>query len=163
MAVPVMRYLRKKYYNKADSPMLYYLKQEPGSGQMYNINTLAARIEANGSLTQEDVIHSIQSFVRHLREVLIEGNKVKVDGLGIFHITTSCTGSEKAEDCTVKSIRRVNLRFMVDSALRLVNDSIATTRSAPNNVSFYLKSESATTPGGDSGGSGDGGGEDPDA
>lgn len=150
MAVPVKRYLRKKYMHQADSPELYYLQQDPGSYKTYTIERLAAKIEASGSLTQEDVIHSIKAFIRYLREALIEGDKVKVDGLGIFHITTTCSGSEKAEDCTVRNIRRVNLRFMVDDSLRLVNDTIATTRNAPNNVSFYIKNEKDGTTGGGS-------------
>lgn len=141
MAVPMKRYLRKKNLNKSDSPQLYYLRQEPGSYKTYTIERLAARIETTGALTQEDVIHAIKSFIRHLREVLIEGDKVKVDGLGIFHITTTCDGAEEEKDCTVKNIRRVNLRFMVDNSLRLVNDAIASTRSAPNNVAFYIKGE----------------------
>ena len=141
MAVPMKRYQRRKNVNDNKSPLLYYLKQDPGSYKTYNIERLAGRIETTGALTQEDVIHSIRSFVRQLREVLIEGDKVKVDGLGIFHITTTCEGIAVEKECTVKNIRRVNLRFKVDNSLRLVNDAIATTRSAPNNVSFYIKGE----------------------
>lgn len=140
---------RKLFYDKT-SPMLYYLKQDPGSFKTYTINTLAAKIELSGALTREDVIHSINSFIRLLQEALVEGNKVKVDGLGIFYITTSCPGVETAEACTVRNIKRVNVRFMIDNALRLVNETVATTRSAPNNVSFYIKGEKAAG-GGDEG------------
>ena len=41
----------------------------------------------------------------------------------------------------------MNLRFKVASTLRLVNDSLATTRSAPNNVEFVMKTETAATGG----------------
>lgn len=150
MAVPMKRFQQRKLMYNPGSPMLYYLKQDPGSFKTYTINTLAAKIELNGALTREDVIHSINAFIRLLQEALVEGNKVKVAGLGTFHITTTCTGVEELEACTVRNIRRVNVRFSVDNALRLVNESIATTRSAPNNVSFYIKGEK--TPG-------DGGGE----
>ncbi len=158
MAVPMKRYLRKKNLHKSDSPELYYLRQEPGSYKTYTIERLASKIETSGALTQEDVVHAIKSFIRQLREVLIEGDKVKVDGLGIFHITTTCEGAATEKDCTVKNIRRVNLRFMVDNSLRLVNDAVSNTRSAPNNVAFYIKGEK-TVASPDGGGEGEG--EDP--
>lgn len=135
------RYQRRKILNDATSPLLYYLRQDPGSYQTCTIKSIASKIEVHGALTREDVIHSINAFVRLLQEELVVGNKVKVEGLGIFHITTSCVGAEKEEDCTVRNIKRVNLRFMVDNELRLVNETIATTRNAPNNVSFYIKGD----------------------
>lgn len=148
MAVPVVRYQRPKELNKKDSPMMFYLRQEPGSFQTSTIKSIASKIEVHGALTREDVIHSINSFIRLLQEELVQGNKVKVDGLGIFHITTTCKGVAKAEDCTVRNIKRVNLRFMVDNELRLVNETIATTRNAANNVSFFIKGEKAAEEGG---------------
>lgn len=142
------RYQRRKILNDETSPLMYYLRQDPGSYQTCTIKSIASKIEVHGALTREDVIHSINAFVRLLQEELVVGNKVKVDGLGIFHITTSCTGAEKEEDCTVRNIKRVNLRFMVDNELRLVNETIATTRNAPNNVSFYIKGDKNAESGG---------------
>lgn len=148
MAVPMKRYQRRKILNDETSPLMYYLRQDPGSYQTCTIKSIASKIEVHGALTREDVIHSINAFVRLLQEELVVGNKVKVDGLGIFHITTNCTGAEKEEDCTVRNIKRVNLRFMVDNELRLVNETIATTRNAPNNVSFYIKGDKNAESGG---------------
>ena len=65
----------------------------------------------------------MQSFVRSMKKVLVAGNKVKVDGLGIFYTTLTCPGVEQEKDCTVRNITRVNLRFKVDNSLRLANDS----------------------------------------
>lgn len=61
---------------------------------------------------------------------------------------------ELEKDCTVRNITRVNLRFKVDNALRLANDSTATTRGGDNNMVFELISKNAPA----SGGNGDGGG-----
>ena len=96
----------------------------------------------------------MQSFVRSMKKVLVAGNKVKVDGLGIFYTTLTCPGVELEKDCTVRNITRVNLRFKVDNALRLANDSTATTRGGDNNMVFELVSKNAPA----SGGNGDGGG-----
>lgn len=153
MSVPVKRYQRNKKLGDKASPLFYYLKQEPGSSKVSTIKSIARAIEAEGALSAEDVVHTMQSFVRKLKESLTEGNKVKVDGLGTFYITFSATGTATEKECTVKNISRVHIRFAVDNSLRLANDSIATTRGGENNVLFYIKSDAATS--GEGGGSGE--------
>lgn len=128
MNVLVERYQRRKYVNQPDSQMLYYVRQKSGTVRVMDINKLADAIEANSSLTAGDVKHAIEAFVEQLRLSLTQGDKVKVDGLGTFHITLSSEGAEKEKDCTVRSIRKVNVRFVADKALQLVNTSHATTR-----------------------------------
>ncbi|KAA6346931.1 hypothetical protein EZS27_005565 [termite gut metagenome] len=146
MAVLVKRYLRNKVIGDKTSPMLYHLKQVPGSSEIQTIESIARDIEAMGALSAEDVTHVTKSFVRELRKVLLRGDKVKVDGLGIFFLTFYSAGVENEKDCTVKTINRVNIRFRVDNTLRLVNDSTATTRGGENNVAFAI--QGATTGGG---------------
>lgn len=124
--VSVVRYQRKKKIGDDKSPMVYVLKPKPGESKLYSIESLAREIESIGSLSVEDVEHVMQSFVRSMKKVLVAGNKVKVDGLGIFYTTLTCPGVELEKDCTVRNITRVNLRFKVDNALRLANDSTAT-------------------------------------
>lgn len=145
MAVPVKRYQRNQKWGDETSPKLYFLKQDPGSFQTFTIENIAREIETTGALSAEDVTHTMKAFVRQLRKTLVEGNKVKVDGLGTFYITIRTKGTENEKDCTVKNISRVNIRFAVDNTLRLVNDSIATTRGASNNVRFYIKGETDVT------------------
>ena len=147
--------------------MVYALKPKPGDAKIYSIETLAREIESIGSLSVEDVSHVMKSFIRAMKKVLVAGNKVKVEGLGIFYTTLTCPGVEEAKDCTVKNISRINLRFKVDNTLRLANDSTATTRGGDNNIVFEVVSaESSSTSGGSGSGdkpgggdSGDGGGE----
>lgn len=152
--VNVVRYKRKKKMGDESSPTIYLLKQKPGTSKVHTIRTLAERIESLGALSAEDVIHVIQSFIREMKGVLKDGNRVQVDGLGIFYITLTCPGVEVEKECTVKQIKRVNLRFRVDNTLRLVNDSTATTRSGPNNVQFELNKPEENNGGS---GNGDGG------
>lgn len=156
-----MRYQRNQKLGDEASPKMYYLKQEAGSSKTATIASIAKEIETTGALSAEDVTHTMQSFVRQLKKKLVEGNKVKVNGLGTFYVTFSTNGTEKEKDCTVKNISRVHIRFAVDNSLRLANDSIATTRGGENNVLFYIKSESAASGGGsgDEGGGEGGGGE----
>jgi predicted histone-like DNA-binding protein len=155
--VSVVRYQRKKKIGDDKSPMVYVLKPKPGESKLYSIESLAREIESIGSLSVEDVEHVMQSFVRSMKKVLVAGNKVKVDGLGIFYTTLTCPGVELEKDCTVRNIKKVNIRFVPDKALRLVNGTNATTRSLAN-VSFALEKPEDKEDGSSSGGSGEGGG-----
>ena len=129
MNVSVERYQRRKYVSQENSPMLYYVRQKSGTVRVMDVEKLADAIEANSSLTAGDVKPAIEAFVEQLRLSLTQGDKVKIDGLGTFHITLCSEGTEKEKDCTVRSIRKVNVRFVADKALHLVNASHTSTRS----------------------------------
>ena len=60
----------------------------------------------------------MKAFVRRMKKVLVEGNRVKVDGLGTF-TSPEMSRVETEKDCVKKNIAKVNLRFMVDNGLRL--------------------------------------------
>ena len=156
MDVLVERYQRKKYVNQEDAPLLYYIRQKSGNVRVMDVDTMATAIESKSSLTAGDVKHTIEAFVEQLRLSLTQGDKVKIDGLGTFHITLTSDGTETMKDCTVRSIRRVNVRFVADKALKLMNSSHTSTRSE-NNVEFVLASK-GDTEGGNAGGGNTGGG-----
>ena len=71
--------------------------------------------------------------------------------------------AEEARNCTVKNIDKVRVQFRVDNAFRLVNDSLATTKGAANNMVFELVQDDGTTTSGgsstDEGTDEDGGGQ----
>jgi len=156
MAIPLMRYQRNKIISDPTSQVLNYLKPVPGHTRTYTEKDVAEEIEAVGGMSAEDVSHVMRSFVRSLRKILIQGDKVKIPNLGTFFTSYSCEGVEDEKDCTVRNIKRVNVRFVVDNTLRLVNDSIATTRGGANNVEFYISGK-VPQPGDDAGGNGGGG------
>ena len=168
MDVLVERYQRKKYVNQEDAPLLYYIRQKSGNVRVMDVDTMATAIESKSSLTAGDVKHTIEAFVEQLRLSLTQGDKVKIDGLGTFHITLTSDGTETMKDCTV---RRVNVRFVADKALKLMNSSHTSTRSE-NNVDFVLggkgdgsdSGNGRSDDGSDSGSGGNkpGGGEAPD-
>lgn len=167
MSVIVEHTLRRKKVGDKTSPLLNYLKRKAGTSRLYDIHRLSQEIEEMGGMSAEDVEHVTKAIVRNLKRKLTDGDSVKLDGLGIFYTTFHCVGTEKQEDCTVKNIDKVNIRFLTDSSLRLVNEANATTRNSPNNISFELqKPKDATDAGGGneegdgSGSTGDGGGVD---
>ena len=135
MEVSVERYQRKKYVSQENSPVLYYIRQKAGTAKIMDIDALAEDIQTNCALTTGDVKHTIEALVEQLRKVLTQGNKVKIEGLGTFHMTLTCLPGETEKECTVKNIKRVNVRFIPDKAMKLVNASRSMTRS-PNNVTL---------------------------
>ena len=151
MDVLVERYQRRKYVNQEDAPLLYYIRQKSGNVRVMDVDTMATAIESKSSLTAGDVKHTIEALVEQLRKVLTQGNKVKIEGLGTFHMTLTCLPGETEKECTVKNIKRVNVRFIPDKAMKLVNASRNMTRS-PNNVNFALVSAGAPEGGGSGGG-----------
>ncbi|KAA6341932.1 hypothetical protein EZS27_010288 [termite gut metagenome] len=140
MSVKVQHYLLKEDLKDPSSKLLYHLRQVPGTSQIQDISAIAKAIEKTGALSAEDVEHTMRAFIYELKKVLLRGDKVKVDGLGIFSITFHSPGKEAEKDCTIKTINRVNIRFKVDNSLRLVNDSTASTRGGENNVEFVIQS-----------------------
>lgn len=164
----VVRVQRHKKIGDKTSPMVYTLVRKPKDAKTYDLERIAADIEALGGMSAEDVLHVARGLIRSIRQILTDGNTVKVDGLGLFRTTFSCETAEEAKNCTVKNITRVNIRFMADSSLRLVNDTNASTKGAPNNIEFELVAADGADTGSGGGGSvtpgggtGEDGGEDP--
>ena len=148
LVVRTQRY--KKIGDKA-SPLVYTLKRKPRDAKMYDLKRIAEEIEALGGMSAEDVLHVGKAIVRNMREKLTDGNSVRLDDFGIFRTSFHCVATEHPKDCTVKN-------FKVATTLRLVNDSVATTKGAANNVSFELVSaDGSTAPGGNGGGGNTGG------
>lgn len=154
MKVVVERYKRKKYVGQSDSPTLYYLRQKAGDGRTMTTQDLTQEIQDNSSLKKGEVLHVVEEVIEQIVKNLTKGNKVKLDGLGTFHMTLNSQGSETEDKCTVKSISKVNIRFMADKEIKLVNGSSISTRS-PNAIEFTLDSKDKEPS--DNDGSGEGG------
>lgn len=154
----VVRAQRHKTVGDKTSPMVYTLRRKPKDAKIIDLARIAQDIEALGGMSAEDVEHVGKAIVRQMRQTLTDGNSVRLDGFGLFHTTFSCRATELAKECTVKNIGRVHIRFKVANTLRLVNDTNATTKGAPNNIVFELVAPDGETTG--SGGSTDGSGSD---
>ena len=137
MDVTVERYMRRKIVTDSASPQFFYLRQKPGTCKTVDVDTLAAAIQKSCAMTKGDVKHVIEALVEEVQENLVNGNKVKLNLFGTFHMTFCCPGVATSAECTVKNIKRVNIRFVPDKELKLVNNSHAVTRS-PANVTFRM-------------------------
>ena len=137
--------------------MLYYLRQKPKTCGTVDIDVLAASIQKKLCHDEGRREARHRSLVEEIQGNLANGDKVKLNQLGTFHMTFRCPGMEASDKCTVRNISKVNIRFIPDKELKLVNGSTAVTRS-PANVGFVLdKPEEGGSGGGNQGG-GSGGG-----
>ena len=123
MDVIVERFQRRKIVSNPASPMLYYLRQKPKTCGTVDIDVLAASIQKNCAMTKGDVKHVIEALVEEIQGNLANGDKVKLNQLGTFHMTFRCPGMEASDKCTVRNISKVNIRFIPDKELKLVNGS----------------------------------------
>lgn len=146
MSIPVTRYLRNKIMGDDTSPELYYLRPAPGYSRTITLEELATDIEQIGSMSTDDIIHVASAIGKRLKKAIVQGDRVKINGVGDFFLTFNSEGTENKEDCTVRNIYKVNIRFKPEKGLRLVNDTTTATRS-PNNVSFYIKGETSSANG----------------
>ena len=103
----------------------YYLYQdnrENGNGKWYarsvhpvtvEIDQLAEEVEHNCSMTKGDVLAVLRELCSQLEYILKEGNKVKLDGFGIFYYTVTTKGAKTEEEFTPQeNIKSVNARFL---------------------------------------------------
>nr|WP_302830161.1 DNA-binding protein [uncultured Bacteroides sp.] len=150
----VVRTQRYKKIGDKSSPLVYTLRRKSRDAKIYDLARIAAEIEALGGMSAEDVLHVGRAIVRQMREKLTDGNSVRLDDFGLFRTSFHCITTDVEKDCTVKNIDRVRVNFKVASTLRLVNDSVATTKGAPNNITFELVKENGGT---SAGGNGEGG------
>ena len=155
----VVRTQRHKKIGDSSSPMVYTLKRKPQDAKIFDLARIAQDIEALGAMSAEDVEHVGKAIVRQMRQTLTDGNSVRLDDFGIFRTSFHCVATENPKDCTVKNIDKVRINFKVATTLRLVNDSVATTKGAPNNINFELVSDDNKTSGGSGNGGGNAGGE----
>ena len=88
------------------------------SVETLNTRKMAQHIAEHGSVYTQDVVFGVLEKWRScMLEMLLEGKKVKIDGLGIFYTTIENTkyGADKEEDYNInKHIKALHIRFLPD-------------------------------------------------
>ncbi|WP_148372126.1 HU family DNA-binding protein [Bacteroides bouchesdurhonensis] len=140
-------------------------------GQTVNLKFLAQKMQDRSSLSVGDIKSVIQNFVDKLKEQLLEGKSVNIEGLGVFMLTARSKGADLAKDITANSVESVRIFFQANKELRITKAaSRADEKLDLISLDDYLKKINAiVTPenpdggeGGDDKGDGDNSGESPD-
>ena len=154
-----------------NSPKRYY-PQLITLGQSVSLKYLAQKMRDRSSLSVGDIKSVIQNFVDKLKEQLLEGKSVNIEGLGVFMLSARSKGAEAADKITVKSVDSVRIFFQANKELRITKNATREDEKLDLiSLTDYLKKgsgaaipeepEDPENPG-EGGNPGDGGGEAPD-
>lgn len=91
----------------------------PVSDETVDTEDLIHRIHSRCTLTESDIIATLQELKIELAICLKKGKKVHIDGLGFFQVTLSC--EEEIRDPKAKRVHKVKLKaikFKADKELK---------------------------------------------
>lgn len=148
----------------AASPDKYY-PQIVTLGSKVDLKFMAERMRDNSSLTTGDIKSVIQNFVDKLKEQLLEGKTVNIEGLGVFSLSARSKGADTADDLTADSIEGVRICFQANKELKLHrNATRASEKLQFTRLEEHLKNMGILPDAGNTGGgsTGEGGGDDDD-
>jgi predicted histone-like DNA-binding protein len=107
----------KKYVNKNTKNENAYGKTY---GRIQHVDTLdtidlAKHIQRHGSIFTRDVIVGVlEKFSMCIEELLQDGYKVKLNGLGTFYLSAKTKGEADGEDFDASNIEKVSIKFLAD-------------------------------------------------
>ena len=129
-------------------------------GRVKHIDTLdtlgiAQHVQKHGSIYTEDVLVGVgQLFSKCILELLQEGYKVKLNGVGTLYLTVKTIGEQDPDDFGAKNIKDVMVRFLPEMSPTWEWNP----KERRNKARFRILGADEET---DSGTSGDGGGDEP--
>lgn len=150
-----------------NSPKRYY-PQLITLGQSVDLKYLAQKMRDRSSLSVGDIKSVIQNFVDKLKEQLLEGKSINIEGLGVFMLAARSKGEDLAKDISAKSVDSVRIFFQANKELKITKTATrADEKLDLISLDDYLKKVSVTVipedpENPDGGGGEDGGGEAPD-
>ena len=112
------RLLIKKYKNTNEN--------NNGFGKTYgrlvhqdtvNTNDLCRHMMKHGTIFTSDVVKGVvERFIMCFEELLMEGNKIKLDGLGTFYLSASTEGVENEKDFSAANVKAIRVKFIGDQS-----------------------------------------------
>lgn len=97
---PLDRETDSKYYASAEY------------GEEIDVPKLAKEISKSCTLTPADVVAVIESFLNKMPEYLKSSNRIRLNKFGIFKLSFSSVGHEKAEDVSSITILKIYVFFL---------------------------------------------------
>ena len=145
----------KKYQNQN--------KKSNGFGKTYarmvpvgtlDTNDICRHIAKHGTIYTSDIVKGVvEKFINCFEELLLEGYKLKLDGLGTFYLSVNTEGAETEKDFNPASnIKKVRVVFLGDKAKSSEYATVVMTRKAEWRDVIDLtgsEGESAGSTGGD--------------
>lgn len=77
------------------------------------VNDLAKTMEANSTVKRSDILAVLSELSETMRNELVQGNRVKIDGLGTFKVGINTKPAKTAKEFNAqKNIKRIHLVFL---------------------------------------------------
>ena len=123
----MIRYV--KYQNKSNIAKVngkWFLRIVQ-TGETYDIAKLAAHMADHASgFTKGQITGILTDMVACIRELLLDGKKVKIADLALFSLGCSCHGADDPSTATVANIRRIyiNARGTGEFSTRDISEKV---------------------------------------
>lgn len=104
----------------------YYASAE--YGEEINVNALAKEISQSCTLTPADIVAVIESFLDKMPQYLKKSNRIRLNKFGIFKLSFSSVGHEKAEDVSSNDIKNLRVLFTPSAELKRELSDVSYTR-----------------------------------
>ena len=114
-----MARLRIKTYKNNNSKNNAYGKTY---GRLIHVDTLntsdlCRHMMKHGTIYTPDVVKGVvERFVMCFEELLLEGNKIKLDGLGTFYLSVSTEGVDNEDQFTANNVKAIRIKFIGDQS-----------------------------------------------
>lgn len=110
-----MEYVIRPKRVPATNKIRYYMLVAPV--KPVELGDIAARIERTSTVSSADIKAVLDALQYEVREQIKAGHSVRLGDLGSFRPTIACKGMDKAEDLSVRNIKRVRVQFTPSATL----------------------------------------------
>lgn len=109
-----------------DADSKYYASTE--YGEEIDVNALAKEISKSCTLTPADIVAVIESFLDKMPQYLKSSNRIRLNKFGIFKLSFSSVGHDKAEDVSSNDIKSLRVLFTPIAELKKELSDVSYTR-----------------------------------
>ena len=106
-----------------------------------NTSDLCRHMMKHGTIFTSDVVKGVvEKFIQCFEELLMEGNKIKLDGLGTFYLSINTEGVVDEKDFSANNVKAIRVKFIGDQS----KESEYATRMLTSKAKFRSLGEEAT-------------------
>ena len=78
---------------------------------------LCRHMMKHGTIFTSDVVKGVvEKFIQCFEELLLEGNKIKLDGLGTFYLSINTFGVADEKDFSANNVKAIRVKFIGDQS-----------------------------------------------
>jgi len=130
------------------------------------LDDMAEHIMKHGSVYTEDVVIGVITKLKScMQEMLADGHKVKLDGIGTLYPTLTSAGVDNAKDFSAtENVTRIGIAFLADQSrrsmykARSMREAVSLSTSVYSELTGEETAENGATESGNNGGTENGGG-----